>query len=141
MQVRKYAFIGLVVAACASAADATEMVYVPLNPSFGGSPANGLVLLGSAQATNKHKEGDLGGSSIFNQSPLQQFNDTLERAVLGQLASSATSKVLGPDGKLIPGSVETGNFRIQITDLGAGNLRVTTTDKVTGTATSFEVGQ
>lgn len=141
VQVHKNFFIGSLLAACLSVASATEMVYVPLNPSFGGNPANGLVLLGSAQATNKHKESGLGGPSIFNQSPLQQFNDTLERAVLGQLASSATSKVIGPDGKLIPGSVETGNFRIQITDLGAGNLRVTTTDKVTGTATSFEVGQ
>jgi curli production assembly/transport component CsgF len=122
---------------------ATEMVYTPINPSFGGNPANGSVLLGSSQATSKHKDtSGLGGSSsLMNQSPLQQFNDTLERSILSQLASSATSKVIGKDGKLIPGNVETGNFRISIIDLGNGSLRITTTDKTTGGSTSFEVGQ
>jgi hypothetical protein len=40
----------------ARAATATEIVYVPVNPVFGGSPLNGQVLLGMAQATNKHKD-------------------------------------------------------------------------------------
>jgi curli production assembly/transport component CsgF len=122
----------------------TEIMFQPVNPSFGGSPLNGPGLLSSAQATNKHlgpSTGGLGGSSIFNQSPLQQFNDTLERSVLNQLASSATSKIVGRDGKLEPGTVETGNFRISIVDIGGGNLRITTTDKVTGAATAFEVSQ
>ena len=34
---------------------ATEMVYTPVNPSFGGSPLNGPVLLNSANAQNSHK--------------------------------------------------------------------------------------
>ena len=121
-----------------SSTAATELVYVPVNPSFGGNPQNGPGLLGSALATNEHKE-DSGLGSLLNQSPLDQFNQTLERIVLIQLASTATSKLIGADGKLIPGTFSTTNFTI--TDLGGGVLRITTTDKTTGTSTSFEVGR
>ena len=40
-------------------------------------------------------------NNLLNQTPLQQFNATLERTVLSQLASAATSKLLGQDGKLV----------------------------------------
>lgn len=126
----------------AGSACATELVYVPVNPSFGGHPANGPGLLASASATNKHKDpGALGRSSLLDQSPLGQFNQTLERMVLGQLASAATSKLTGPDGKLLPGTFSTSNFIITVVDLGGGVLRITTTDKTTGATTSFEVAQ
>ena len=122
---------------------ATEMVYTPLNPSFGGNPNNGIVLLNGATATNKHKDSasSLAGNSLLQKTPLQTFNDNLERAILGQLASSASQKLLGGAGGLTPGTVETGNFTIRISDLGGGALQVTTTDKVTGISTSFQVGQ
>jgi len=124
-----------------TAAGASELVYVPLNPNFGGSPSNGPGLLASASATSKHGISGLGGSSPLNQSPLEQFNQTLERMMLSQLASAATSKLMGSDGKLMPGTFSTENFTITVTDLGGGLLRVTTTDKATGAVTSFEVGQ
>lgn len=124
-----------------SSAAATELVYAPVNPSFGGNPQNAPGLLGLALATNKHR-GDSGlGGSILNQSPLDQFNQTLERIVLSQLASTASSKLIGADGRLMPGTFSTTNFTITITDLGGGVLRITTTDKTTGTSTSFEVSQ
>ena len=128
-----------------SHAAATEMVYTPINPSFGGNPNNGIVLLNSASATNKHKDStsSLATGSLLQKTPLQTFNDNLERAILGQLASSASQKLIGggANGGLMPGTVETGNFTIRISDLGGGALQVTTTDKVTGVSTSFQVGQ
>jgi curli production assembly/transport component CsgF len=136
--------IGLVFAVCTlvSRSYATEMVYVPVNPSFGGNPGNGVVMLSSASATNKHKDdGGLGGSSLLNQSPLEQFNQTLARTVLGQLASAATTKLIGQDGKLVPGTFSTSSFTITVVDLGNGALRITTTDKSTNSSTSFEVGK
>lgn len=124
--------------ATAGKASATELVYTPVNPHFGGSPLNGSVLLNAAQAQNKTKDPD----STLNkkESALQQFNESLQRSVLGRLAAAATSNILGPNGQLIPGSVETGDFVITITDTGNGSLRVVTTDKLTGASTSFEVG-
>lgn len=141
MPVRPFPTLACGVLLWCGAACATELVYVPVNPNFGGSPLNGPSLLAGASATNKH--GDKGGlgSSGLNQSPLAQFNQTLERMVLSQLASSATSKLMGPDGKLVPGSFSTENFIITVTDLGGGVLRVTTTDKTTGAITTFEVSQ
>lgn len=132
----------LALLAQAPALRATELVYTPVNPSFGGSPLNGAVLLNAAQAQNKHsdpKSGTAGGIGA-GQTPLQQFNEILERAVLNRLVTAATTSVMGTDGKLHPGTVTTGNFTIQITDLGGGLLQVTTTDKVTGASTSFQVG-
>jgi curli production assembly/transport component CsgF len=121
---------------------ATELVYVPVNPAFGGNPLNGSVLLGNAQAQDKHKDpaAGLGANGLLSKTPLQEFNDLLERSILGQLSSAAASTVIS-NGKLVPGTVETGNFTITISDLGGGLLRVSTTDKVTGTSTSFEVGK
>ncbi|MCI2808562.1 curli assembly protein CsgF [Eoetvoesiella caeni] len=125
-------------------ATASELVYFPLNPSFGGSPLNGPVLLNSAQAQNKYTDPDLDSgsaarSAITAKTPLQQFNDTLERSILNRLASNASASIMGTGSGLQPGTVETGNFVINIVDLGGGMLRITTTDKSNGTSSSFEV--
>jgi curli production assembly/transport component CsgF len=122
--------------ACAPA-QASELVYVPINPSFGGNPMNANGLLSTAQLTNKHKDPD---QAAAKKTGLQQFADLLERSILGQLSAAATSGVLGAGGKLQPGIVETGNFRIEIVDAGGGLLIVTTTDKLTGASSSFQVG-
>lgn len=120
-------------------AGATDLVYTPNNPSFGGNPANGPVLMATASATKKHVESSSQVSSLLNQTPLEQFNQTLERNVIGQLSSAAASKLIGPGGTLIPGTLSTANFTITIIDLGGGALRVSTTDKITGDTTSFVV--
>lgn len=126
----------LLSAAMAAPCPASELVYVPTNPVFGGTPLNGSAFLSAAQMTNKHKD----PSATGRQNALQQFTDMLERSVLSQLAAAATSGVMGSGGKLRPGSVETGNFRIDIVDAGGGVLTITTTDKTTGAATSFQIG-
>jgi len=139
-----YAAVVLSTAAACPPSSATELVYFPLNPSFGGSPLNGPVLLNSALATSRHTDpeaDDFGLDGRAEQSPLQIFQDTLERAILGRLAASATSRIVGEDGRLIPGNLETDNFSISIVDLGGGVLSITTIDKVTGGSTTFQVGQ
>lgn len=130
--------------AASGSALATEMVYYPLNPSFGGNPLNGQVLLNSALATNRHTDPDMldaANTGIEQQSPLEAFQATLERSILSRLASSATSKIVGEDGKLIPGSLQTENFNIDITDVGGGLLSITTVDRTTGGSTVFQVGK
>ena len=51
------------IAACllasACAAQATELVYTPVNPAFGGNPLNGTWLLNNAQAQNDYDDPDL----------------------------------------------------------------------------------
>lgn len=122
-------------------AAASELVYYPINPSFGGSPLNGPVLLNAAQAQNKYTDpaSNAARSALAPKTPLEQFNETLERSILNRLAANASAAISGPGFGLQPGSVETGNFLIDIVDLGGGMLRITTTDKTTGASSSFEV--
>jgi curli production assembly/transport component CsgF len=123
---------------------AWEYVYTPVNPSFGGSPLNGGYLLGRAQAQDRYKDpttASSGFSSYFDRSQLDQFNDTLQRVILSRVASAVSSQVVGNDGRLAPGTVETTDFTITIADLGGGRLRVSTTDKLSGQTTTFDIGQ
>ncbi|MER1968147.1 curli assembly protein CsgF [Castellaniella sp. GW247-6E4] len=128
-------------AALAGPGAATELVYYPLNPSFGGNPLNGTVLLNSAIATNRHTDPDAGRDDIGIESktPLQSFNDTLERSILSRLAASVSSQILGDDGKFHPGTIQTDSFTITVTDIGNGLLKITTIDKTTGAITEFQV--
>jgi len=124
-----------------SPAGATEMVYYPLNPSFGGSPLNGPVLLNSAIATNTHKAPDIESDrlGIEQRSPLQNFRACLERSILTRLSSAAASKLFDAQGNFVPGTLQTENFVITIADMGGGLLSVTTEDKSTGNVTTFQV--
>jgi curli production assembly/transport component CsgF len=132
-----------VLAMLAGAAQANPLVYTPVNPTFGGNPLNGAYLLNRAQAQDRFKDPD--AASPFNplspQSQLEQFNSSLQQAVLSRISSAVSSSVVGPDGRLIPGTVETQNFTISISDLGGGRLRILTTDKLTGSSTSFDITQ
>ncbi|MFJ5297731.1 curli assembly protein CsgF [Pseudomonas sp. NPDC088368] len=123
---------------CASVL-ASELVYVPVNPSFGGNPLNGPVLLNQANAQNKFTEKS--SSSGSTQSTLNQFNSMLQSAILSRVSSAVTSSIVGTDGKLTPGTVETTDFTISIVNLSPGLLQITTTDKTTGQSTSFQINQ
>ncbi|MBF8780420.1 curli assembly protein CsgF [Pseudomonas fulva] len=120
-------------------APASELVYVPNNPSFGGNPLNGPVLLNQANAQNKFTEKSNSGSSA--QTALTQFNSMLQSAILSRVSSAVTSSIVGADGRLTPGTVETTDFTITITNLSGGLLQIVTTDKTTGQTTQFQINQ
>lgn len=108
----------------AHASWATEIVYYPLNPSFGGSPLNGPVLMQSDEAQNKHKDPDLdrdnhmmGQPHMKEPSALENFNRMLENSILNRLSASAVNAIIGQDG-FTPGTITTGNFTIVVTDIG-----------------------
>ncbi len=124
-----------------SAASAGQLIYTPVNPSFGGNPLNGNYLLGSAQAQNKHEppSQDLGKSELGQLTALDRFNQTLEQSVLSRISAAATSQLFDNSGNLIPGTVNTQTFTIVVADAGSGLLTITTTDKTTGQTTSFQV--
>lgn len=136
---------GFFVLAMCLHAQATEMVYVPVNPTFGGNPLHGPNLLATAQAINNYKDSSHTGVSVggglSGQTALQQFNELLQRSILSRIASASASSVIGSDGKLIPGSLDTRDFTIEIVDLGGGLLQIKTTDKANGSSTSFQVSR
>lgn len=114
----------------------SELVYTPVNPSFGGSPLNGNFLLNSAQSQNTHKDPAL---EEEEESALEDFNNRLQRSLLNRLTSSLSSSFVDENGNLVPGEVETNDFTVSIVDEGNGTLSVTTTDKITGDSTTFIV--
>jgi Curli production assembly/transport component CsgF. len=124
-------------------AHASELAYVPNNPSFGGNPLNGPVLLNQAQAQNHfvEKSSSSASSSASGQTALTQFNSMLQSAILSRVSSAVTSSIVGANGQLVPGVVETTDFRIAITNLQGGLLQIVTTDKNTGQTTQFQVNQ
>lgn len=128
------ALLGII---CAQAG-ATELVYQPVNPNFGGNALNGSFLLNSAQAQDTHRDPDT-VDVAEPQSELERFNDLLQRSVLSRIASSMSGSLFGADGELVPGTVETADFIIDVVDIGDGMLRITTTDRNSGDTTSFEI--
>ena len=127
-------------AGISTTAQASELAYVPNNPSFGGNPLNGPVLLNQAQAQNHYVEKS-SSSGASGQTALTQFNSMLQSAILSRVSSAVTSSIVGANGQLVPGTVETTDFRIAITNLQGGLLQIVTTDKNTGQTTQFQVNQ
>jgi curli production assembly/transport component CsgF len=125
--------IGIVITA-----HADELVYEPINPSFGGSSLNGNWLLSQAKAQDTHEDPDT-ENDLNELSDLDKFNNLLQRVILSRLASAITSSIIGEGGELIPGTIETSDFIIEIVDAGGGILNITTTDILTGDTTSFEI--
>ncbi len=114
----------------------SSLLYTPVNPSFGGSPLNGNMLLNSAQAQNTIKDPDLEDEE---ENALDDFNDRLQRSLLSRLTSSIASNFVDDTGSLIPGQTVTEDFIIDVIDEGDGRVRVTTTDRNTGDSTTFIV--
>ncbi len=120
-------------------ARATTLVYQPVNPNFGGDPANGVNLLNEANAQNKYTAPSQSSSSSTSESTLDQFNQELQQAILSRVASSVTNSIVGSDGTLKPGTIRTGNFTIVVSAINGGNLQITTTDNSTGASSTFVV--
>ena len=130
-----YRLVSAFAIACALQAGpscATELVYTPINPTFGGNPNNAPGLLAQANAQNKYK--------APVKSDLDAFNDNLQKAILSRLSSQALTSLFGKGSTLAPGNYDTGAFTITVTDIGNGILKILTTDKSTGSVVSFEVG-
>lgn len=111
-------------------ASATELVYTPVNPSFGGNPINGSYLLGNAQAQNDYDDPDTPDFSYEQPTALERFTDQLQSRMLSELLTDV--------GNGNTGSLSTDSFLINIVD-DSGALSVEVTDKVTGEVSVIEV--
>ena len=111
----------------------TEMVYTPVNPSFGGNPNNAPGLMSIAQAQN--------GFTATQLTPIQSFNLSLQRAILSRLTSEALFTMFGTNNMLEDNTYNTVGYIINVLNNPLdGTVTVTTTDKNTGAVASFIVG-
>lgn len=117
-----------------SGLSATELVYTPVNPSFGGSPLNGAWLLGRAQAQNDKKDPDAIDRSIYERpSDLERLTSQLESSLLSDLLRDAQAGETG--------SLTTTDFFVRAYNGDAGLLIVEITDRVTGEVSEIIIGQ
>ncbi|NVD08861.1 curli production assembly protein CsgF [Vibrio sp. JPW-9-11-11] len=108
---------------------ATELVYTPINPSFGGNALNSSHLFGVANAINDY-QAPLDESGFESESSLERLANSLESRLISQLLADV--------GNGNTGQLETDDFFLNIVD-DNGSLVVQIVDKVSGESTEIKV--
>ncbi len=117
------------------AASAQELVYTPVNPSFGGNPFNSAHLLGIANAQNDTESPSSSSSSRNAQADL--FVRQLQSRLLSGLAGEVTDAIFGENpqesGRIVFGSQTIEFFR------GLDSITLTIFDSDLGTTTEIVI--
>lgn len=113
-------------------ATASELVYQPVNPAFGGSPSNAPMLLNEANAQNNF--------GPPTKDPLATFNDSLSRQILNRLSSKIVDAAFGGTTGLQPGHYQMGNYSVDVTaDADGLGFTVTIVDMTNNNQTTVQV--
>ncbi len=129
----------LSVLAFGTSAFASQLVYQPINPTFGGNPMNGSILMSKAQAQNKHKE------KRPEKSYADKFQESLERSIMNKLIRQITDYANGEldeDGNPIfleDQLFSSGDYIIEVLISNPDTLTVQLTNTDTGEVTIIEV--
>lgn len=126
------ACISMALATTPSIALATELVFGFVNPSFGGDPLNGSFLLNKADSQKRFNEDE------YEEDPLADFEDGLNRRVLGLIADKIVQDAFGDEGNLTNGTYAIGSYIISIDNNGTV-IKVAVTDSLSGDSTVVEV--
>jgi curli production assembly/transport component CsgF len=133
---KKTTIILVVYAIFSGYAFCSELVYKPINPSFGGNPLNGSFLLGKAQGQNKHK------APQSRKSFEEKVSDALERATLSDIVSKYKDTVLGESAVIHNGEDSTfisGDYQINILSSNSDTITIEVTDLLTDKVTIIEI--
>ncbi|MGC1305516.1 MAG: curli assembly protein CsgF [Caulobacteraceae bacterium] len=133
MNVRGLMLLGCsMTAALAGTASAQQLVYTPINPSFGGNPLNSTQLFAEANAQNKYANQN---SSSSTQTQAQLFAQQLQSEILSDLADQVTSSIFGPNAQN-SGTFSFGGETVSFTrSLGEVTVNIT----AGGTTTTIQV--
>ena len=127
---KKVASIGLMTIAVTQA-QAGNLIYQPINPSFGGDPFVGSYLLGKAQAQDTTT--DPNTRSVQSLSSTERLLQNLESRLISQLISDVSR------GEVGEGSFDSDEFGVVVSD-SSGQLVVRVVDKITGDVTEISGG-
>ena len=115
-------------------ASAQELVYEPINPSFGGDSFNSSHLLGIANAQNDYRDPDQQKNAA---SQSEQFVRQLQSRLLSSLAGEVNEAIFG-DNPQDSGTITFGDQIIEFYR-GLDSVQLTITDLTTGAITEIEV--
>ncbi|MFO6464338.1 curli assembly protein CsgF [Jannaschia sp. KMU-145] len=127
---------------------AQDIVYTPVNPSFGGNPLNSTYLLSTASAQREATARDAtsggggfggGGIDAPGSSNADLFVRQLEGRLLSALAGQVTDAIFG-DTPSDSGTVVFGTTTVEFVRT-VGEIRLVITDALDGTVTEIVVPQ
>lgn len=138
MSAERLRLCGVAIAAAAAAlmpgaAQAQDMVYEPINPSFGGNPFNSAHLLGIAGAQNKTKD----PATATTNSQADIFARQLQSRLLSALSSQIVDAIFGENPQE-SGTITFGGQTIKF-ERGLESVTLTITDDATGEITTIVV--
>ncbi|MDO8911428.1 MAG: curli assembly protein CsgF [Phenylobacterium sp.] len=111
MSLSKFGVFALTTLACilsSQEAQAAQLTYTPVNPSFGGNPGNSAHLLSVANAQNNYAPPTAAAATNASQTQATQFLQQLQSRFLSALASNVTEAIFGSNpqnsGEIVFGS-------------------------------------
>jgi curli production assembly/transport component CsgF len=117
-----------------AAASAQELVYTPVNPSFGGDSFNSAHLLGIANAQNDYKDPR---STTTGNTQVDQFLRQLQSRLLSSLAAQVNDAIFGENPQN-SGTITFGDQSITFVRL-LDSVSLTITDTTTGAVTEISI--
>lgn len=114
-------------------ASATQLIWTPIFPSFGGSPFNGPWLMAQAEAQKPQEK----VKYWWDRDPLESFQEQLQAQMLSRLARKIIDDAFGEEA-MEPGHYEVGNYVIDITTDALG-IHVVIVDPTTGNQTTVTI--
>lgn len=133
-RISRAAFFAAAFASAGLAANAQELVYKPVNPSFGGDSFNSAHLLGIANAQNDYKDPN---SPTTGNSQIDQFLRQLQSRLLSSLAAQVNDAIFG-DNPQESGTITFGDQVITFVRL-LDSVALTITDNTTGAITEISI--
>nr|WP_136251000.1 curli assembly protein CsgF [Ningiella ruwaisensis] len=129
---------------CIGSVKATELVYTPINPSFGGNPLNGSFLLNKANAQNDH------APPSRERTYDERLQESLERAYINRLVREVTDIAFGEqsfdeNGDPIPSIFDqdstfvSGDFQVELITSNPDSIIVEITNLLTDEITIVEI--
>jgi curli production assembly/transport component CsgF len=113
---------------------AQELVYTPVNPSFGGDSFNSAHLLGIANAQNDYKDPE---STTGGNTQVDQFLRQLQSRLLSSLAAQVNEAIFGENPQ-DSGTITFGDQTITFVRL-LDSVALTITDSTTGAVTEISI--
>src|SRR3546814_6053793 len=117
----------------AGTASAQDMVYTPINPSFGGNPFNSSHLIGIANAQNNFKD----PKSTTSNSQADIFARQLQSRLLSALSSQITDAIFGENPQE-SGTISFGGQTIEF-HRSLEDVTLNITDNSTGEITTIVI--
>ena len=133
LTIKYAAYAAAILIALSSPAAAQDLVYEPINPSFGGNPFNSAHLLGVANAQNDFK--DPNATNRGSQADI--FARQLQSRLLSALSSQIVDAIFGENPQQ-SGTIRFGGQTITFVR-GLEEVTLTITDDATGEVTTIVI--